>query len=428
MQKLFEFVEHLGKWRVLIQTRDIQNGAVTTAKLADGSITGEKIQDDAITGEKLADGAVDTRTIADEAITNEKIRDGAVTSTKLNDGAVTTGKIEDGAVTTPKIADGAVTTAKLHDEAVTTAKIAETAVTTEKIKGEAVTTPKIANMAVTEEKLADGAVTNAKIAPNAVDTEKLADGAVDSDKLKNDSIGSEQIAKGAVTREKIKDGAIEELTGMFDELEAKHDTDVERLEQGIWPLEATLSARPSVVGIGVSTDVLLSWVLKRKGVVVSAETQTLDGEAVEGTSKTVSVQPDGEQTTTYTYQATYEKMTKQATASVKAVYGSYFGLVSVVASSTLMQQTEQAAAIVKGLTKNIQGSRAATKSGLVLTNQHLCYCYPASFGVLTSIKDGNGYEVLESYTRMTLAVDGVNYYCYVLTIPVSTEDVTQIYQ
>ena len=53
MQKLFEFVEHLGKWRVLVQTRDIQNGAVKTAKIGDKAITEEKLDDGAVTWKKL---------------------------------------------------------------------------------------------------------------------------------------------------------------------------------------------------------------------------------------------------------------------------------------------------------------------------------------------------------------------------------------
>ena len=30
MLKLFEFDEHIGDWRVLVQTKDIRNGAITT--------------------------------------------------------------------------------------------------------------------------------------------------------------------------------------------------------------------------------------------------------------------------------------------------------------------------------------------------------------------------------------------------------------
>ena len=81
----------------------------------------------------------------------------------LEDGAVTTQKIADGAVTTQKIAGGAVTVDKLANESVATDKLVEESVTTEKINDYAVTTEKLASEAVTEAVLADDSVTFNKI-------------------------------------------------------------------------------------------------------------------------------------------------------------------------------------------------------------------------------------------------------------------------
>lgn len=419
MQKLFEFVEHIGKWRVLVQTRDIQNGAVTTAKLADDAVTTEKIKDGAVTTDKIADNSVTGEKFADNSITadklegtfsGEKIADNTLTGDKIQDNAVSGAKLIDGTITTSKIQDGAVTTEKLHDEAVTTAKLADEAVTTRKLHDEAVTTAKIAETAVTTEKIADEAVTTPKIANWAVTTDKIAPQAV----------GTAQIAPHAVVREHIQPGAIPELEGMLDELEEKHDADIERLEQAIWPFEVSISARPTAVEIDTDTNVALSWTAKRKGVAVTPETQTLDGVAVTGTGKSVTLHPTEEGSQSFVYQATYEKMNRTATATVKAVYASRFGTVPATG--------EVDAAVIKGLTKLVLGSRALTRTGLVFHNARLCFAYPASFGLLSSIKDGNGYEVIESYTHTVVDVDGVAFNCYVLTVPVSAENVTQIYQ
>lgn len=419
MQKLFEFVEHIGKWRVLVQTRDIQNGAVTTAKLADDAVTTEKIKNGAVTNEKIADNSVTGEKFADNSITadklegtfsGEKIADNTLTGDKIQDNAVSGAKLIDGTITTSKIQDGAVTTEKLHDEAVTTAKLADEAVTTRKLHDEAVTTAKIAETAVTTEKIADEAVTTPKIANWAVTTDKIAPQAV----------GTEQIAPHAVVREHIQPGAIPELEGMLDELEEKHDADIERLEQAIWPFEVSISARPTAVEIDTDTNVALSWTAKRKGVAVTPETQTLDGVPVTGTGKSVTLHPTEEGSQSFVYQATYEKMNRTATATVKAVYASRFGTVPATG--------EVDAAVIKGLTKLVLGNRALTRTGLVFHNARLCFAYPASFGLLSSIKDGNGYEVIESYTHTVVDVDGVAFNCYVLTVPVSAENVTQIYQ
>ena len=56
------------------------------------------------------------------------------------------------------------------------------------------------------------------------------------------------------------------------------------------------------------------------------------------------------------------------------------------------------------------------------------YAYPAYFGDLTSIVDGNGYEVLNSYDMTKVTLNGVQYNCYLLRMEVSQTDVTQIYK
>ena len=430
--------EEYHKTEMRVCTQEIADEAITTEKIKDGAITTEKIGDKAVTTDKIADGAVTTDKLDDKAVTTDKIADGAVTNDKIGDKAVDTRTLGDKAVTEDKIADDAVTTDKIADDAVTTDKIGDKAVTTEKIDDKAVSTRHIDDKAVTNDKIddkavntrtiGDGAVTTVKIEEKAVTEEKIADDAVTEDKIADDAVGSEQIAPHAVHREHIQPGAIPELEGMLDELEEKHDADIERLEQAIWPFEVTLAARPAAVEIGTDTQVTLSWTAKRKGAAVTPKSQTINDEAVTGSGAVTTLHPEDEGQYQFTYEATYEKMTKRATATVKAVHGSYFGTVDGDEAAMLLQHTEQGAAVLKGLTKNILASRSMTKSGLAFRNRQIVFAYPASFGQLTSIKDGNGYEVIESYTLVAADVDGVAYNCYVLTVPVSADNVTQIYQ
>lgn len=206
---------------------------------------------------------------------------------------------------------------------------------------------------------------------------------------------------------------------IMDEKDAR-ESDVERLSQAVWPLEVTLKAEPNVCEVNAESNVKLSWTVKRKGVAVEPESQTLDGESVTGTTANKVLTSDAEKTVEFVYEATYEKMTKTAKASVKFVYASYFG---VVADNWLPLEDN-----VKALEKRIQGNRSLTKEGLKFANSKICYCYPASFGALESVKDGNGYEVIESYTKTEVLIGGVTYLCYLLSNAVSVENVTQIYK
>ena len=45
--------------------------------------------------------------------------------------------------------------------------------------------------------------------------------------------------------------------------------------------------------------------------------------------------------------------------------------------------------------------------------------YPKSFGALTSIKDANNFDYINSYTRSEMTYNDVDYYVYILTDPVT---------
>ena len=126
MKRLFEFDQHIGDWRVLVQSRDIKNGAiqsrhispeaVTTEKIGDGEVKSRNIAPEAVTTEKIGDGEVKSRNIARNAVTPEKIADGSVTGDTMPPGSVPDGKLADGAVTARTIRDGAVLPSKLDPE------------------------------------------------------------------------------------------------------------------------------------------------------------------------------------------------------------------------------------------------------------------------------------------------------------------------
>lgn len=109
--------------------------------------------------------------------------------------------------------------------------------------------------------------------------------------------------------------------------------------------------------------------------------------------------------------------TIEKSAAYTFVMASYYGAVATA-------PTDKAGIIA--LTKNVKNSKALTAT-FTLSNQRSCYCYPASFGNLTSIKDANNFEYLSSYTKTTVIVDEVNYNVYTLTDPVTASGFKQVY-
>lgn len=93
----------------------IEDGAITTNKIAVGAITAES----AI----IANGAIKEAHIADASIVSAKIKNGEIYEAKIANGAITNAKIGEAAVDTANIADAAIVTAKIGDAQITSAKI-----------------------------------------------------------------------------------------------------------------------------------------------------------------------------------------------------------------------------------------------------------------------------------------------------------------
>ena len=196
-----------------IGTEDIQDAAVTTAKLAAGAVTSNKLGAAAVTSEKIADGAVTHENLGQNAVGIENIQDNSVSGEKLRGWpgtvisnydmhqitapgiyAIDTG----GVLLVQRLEDNSVMRIHLNgteihydtaedandpqwsnwigvDFPITSENIADGAVTADKLAYGAATTPKLADYAVTSEKLADGSITTAKLADKSVTSSKLDD-------------------------------------------------------------------------------------------------------------------------------------------------------------------------------------------------------------------------------------------------------------
>ena len=124
-------------------------------------------------------------------------------------------------------------------------------------------------------------------------------------------------------------------------------------------------------------------------------------------------------TTNTTYNVRVEKENKivRGSVSIRFVALSYSG---VVASNFVAN-----AANIKALTSFLQGDRNRTLT-FNLNNQKTCIAYPKEFGAAASIKDGNNFDYLASYTRSEVTIDGEAYYVYLLSSPTTITDFKQI--
>lgn len=114
--------------------------------------------------------------------------------------------------------------------------------------------------------------------------------------------------------------------------------------------------------------------------------------------------------------------------SFKFVYGSFYGSTK----ATFIDSTV-ANSLITNFTKTIKEGKALTWSNIILNDERFCYLYPASMGTLASIKDGNGFDQTNGYTRYQVDItyptngDIVSYYVYLLNDPTTGSGFTQIY-
>ncbi len=112
---------NLGSLEVILGTTiegsEITDGTVGTVDIADGAITTLKLANNSVTTSEILDGTISTNDIADSAITTIKIADDAITNSKILDGTITTNDISDSAITGLKISDGTITNADISNTA-----------------------------------------------------------------------------------------------------------------------------------------------------------------------------------------------------------------------------------------------------------------------------------------------------------------------
>lgn len=181
-----------------IDTINLANASVETAKIATGAVTQGIIADGAIVSAKLAALAVLTANIADAAILSAKIGDAQIVTAKIADAAINEAKIANLAVGSAAIQDLAVTSAKIALLAVGSAQIADASITTAKIGAAQIGTAQIQNAAITQALIGDAQVGTAQIAAAAI-TQAL---------IGNAAIGTAQIADAAIVAAKIADATI----------------------------------------------------------------------------------------------------------------------------------------------------------------------------------------------------------------------------
>lgn len=190
------------------------------------------------------------------------------------------------------------------------------------------------------------------------------------------------------------------------------------------------STSPLYVGDTVAKVTISATVTKQSNPITSVKfyaagvmVHEITTDVADGGTFTFDYEPATPINSTTSFYATASDGTDTATGTTRTITfinPSYFG--TVAATVTAPTATD-----IKGLTKLKQTAKGYTNSSITMAYGKILYAYPKSYGALTSVKDANNVQYINSYTRTEVTVDGVAMYCYLLTDATGVSNFTQIY-
>lgn len=192
---------------------------------------------------------------------------------------------------------------------------------------------------------------------------------------------------------------------------------INKINEKVFPLTLSVTGGGTYQK-GTIQDIVVRWTVKQGEDIVIPDTIKVNGVLVTNTDTSKTFR-NVNTTTTYAVEVSKNGITKSASTSITFVNPSYY---SVVSNTFVANETN-----IKLLKTNLKTTKAYTATGLNLNNQKICYAYPKSFGALTTIKDGNGFENINSYTRSEITINGELYYVYVLTTATTINNLKQVY-
>lgn len=168
----------------LLTSNRIGNSAVIEQNLANGAVTPTKIGGQPTTGQWVLGttaGVVtwqlpSTASVADFSITNTKLDNACVTTDKLANNSVNGNKILDANITAAKLQNGCVDSTKIASNAVTTSAILDGSITNAKV-ATGLDASKLTTGTLPADRIAAASIVGAKLSPAIITSRELASGA-----------------------------------------------------------------------------------------------------------------------------------------------------------------------------------------------------------------------------------------------------------
>ena len=192
---------------------------------------------------------------------------------------------------------------------------------------------------------------------------------------------------------------------------------IDDLNEKVFPLSVNIGS-DELYKSGTIQNVTLNWTVLKGGTSINPDSQNINNVSIANNLKTFTYN-NVTTNTDYNITVEYNGLTASDIKKVEFVNPSYFGILNV--------DTDITERNIKILTEIIKKTKSYSSSTVTLNNQKTCYAYPKAFGNLTSIKDSNNFEYLNSYSLSELTINNEIYNIYILKDAVSISGFKQTF-
>lgn len=192
---------------------------------------------------------------------------------------------------------------------------------------------------------------------------------------------------------------------------------IDSLNEKVFPLSVNIGS-DELYKSGTIQNVVLNWAVLKGEASIDPDFQSINNVPILNNLKTITYN-NVTANTDYNIIVEYNGLTASDIKKVEFVNPSYFGVLNV--------DTDITESNIKTLTEIIKKTKSYSSSTVTLNNQKSCYAYPKAFGNLTSIKDLNNFEYLNSYNLSELTINNETYNIYILKDAVSISGFKQTF-
>lgn len=192
---------------------------------------------------------------------------------------------------------------------------------------------------------------------------------------------------------------------------------IDSLNEKVFPLSVNIGS-DELYKSGTIQNITLNWIVLKGETSIDPDFQSINDVSIANDLKTTTYN-NVTTNTDYNITVEYNGLTASDTKKVEFVNPGYFGVLNVDVDITESN--------IKALTEVIKKTRSYSSPSATLNNQKTCYAYPKAFGNLTSIKDSNNFEYLNSYNLSELTINNEIYNIYILKDAVSISSFKQTF-